>query len=167
MTPCSAPAPDGSIADCTEAIRLKPDFAEAYYLRGIAYVATDDHDKGAADKKRAKELAPSVGKSYIRAAEAQVKAFKTPLQAYRIDIGTYPNSSQGLESLRNPPSDLTSPTKWRGPYLDAPVPADPWSNPYRYEYPGKFQEDWPDIWSCGPDGIDGTDDDIGNWIVAE
>ncbi|MDZ7619759.1 MAG: type II secretion system major pseudopilin GspG [Patescibacteria group bacterium] len=112
-------------------------------------------------------IVPMQRNAYIRAAEAQVKAFKTPLQAYRIDIGTYPNSSQGLEALRNPPSDLTSPTKWRGPYLETPVPADPWSNPYRYEYPGKFQEDWPDIWSYGPDGIDGTDDDIGNWIVAE
>ncbi len=112
-------------------------------------------------------IVPMQRNAYIRAAEAQVKAFKTPLQAYRIDIGTYPNSSQGLEALRNPPSDLASPTKWRGPYLETPVPADPWSNPYRYEYPGKFQEDWPDIWSYGPDGSDGTDDDIGNWIVAE
>ena len=112
-------------------------------------------------------IVPMQRNAYIRAAEAQVKAFKTPLQAYRIDIGTYPNSSQALEALRNPPSDLTSPTKWRGPYLETPVPADPWGNEYRYEYPGKFQEDWPDIWSFGPDGIDGTDDDIGNWIVAE
>ena len=110
---------------------------------------------------------PMQRSAYMRAAETQVKAFKTPLQAYRIDIGTFPDSSQGLEALRNPPSDLAAPNKWRGPYLESPVPLDPWSNPYRYEYPGKYQEDMPDIWSYGPDGMDGTEDDIGNWTVEE
>ncbi len=110
---------------------------------------------------------PMQRSAYMRAAETQIKAFKTPLQAYRIDVGTFPNTSQGLEALRYPPSDLPSPAKWRGPYLESPVPLDPWGNPYRYEYPGRYQEDWPDIWSYGPDGIDGTEDDIGNWHVEE
>ena len=108
---------------------------------------------------------PMQRSAYMRAAETQIKAFKTPLQAYRIDVGTFPNTSQGLEALRNPPSDLASPNKWRGPYLESPVPLDPWGNPYRYEYPGRYEADGPDIWSYGPDGIDGTEDDIGNWTV--
>ncbi len=112
-------------------------------------------------------IGPIQRSAYMRAAETQINAFKTPLQAYRIDIGTYPNTSQGLSALRTPPPDLPSPGKWRGPYLETPVPLDPWDNPYRYEYPGRYQADWPDIWSYGPDGIDGTDDDIGNWSIGE
>ena len=101
--------------------------------------------------------------AFIKAADAQIKAFKTPLQAYRIDQGDFPGTSQGLDALRNQPSDLAVPEKWIGPYLDREVPLDPWGNPYRYENPGKYQTDWPDIWSYGPDGMDGTEDDIGNW----
>lgn len=112
-------------------------------------------------------IGPIQRSAYMNAAKTQLNAFKTPLQAYRIDIGSYPSTSQGLEALRQPPSDLSSPTKWRGPYLETPVPLDPWGNPYRYEYPGRYQADAPDIWSYGPDGIDGTDDDIGNWPVEE
>jgi general secretion pathway protein G len=102
-------------------------------------------------------------RAYMRAAEAQVKAFKTPLLAYRLDIGDFPATSQALQALRSVPSDIASPAQWNGPYLDSEVPLDPWRNPYRYEYPGKRQTDLPDIWSYGPDGIDGTEDDIGNW----
>lgn len=104
--------------------------------------------------------------AYMKAAETQIKAFKTPLQAYRIEIGDFPSTAQGLEALRAPPSNLASPTKWNGPYLDSEVPLDPWGNPYRYEYPGKYQTDWPDVWSYGPDGVDSTDDDIGNWTMV-
>ena len=109
---------------------------------------------------------PMQRSAYMKAAEAQIKAFKTPLQAYRIDLGDFPATSQGLEALRVPPSDLASPTKWNGPYLDSEVPLDPWGNPYRYEHPGKYQTDWPDIWSYGPDGVDSTEDDIGNWTTV-
>jgi len=106
--------------------------------------------------------------AYIKAATTQIKAFKTPLQAYRLDIGDYPSTSQGLEALLAAPSDLPNPDKWFGPYLDSQVvPKDPWDNVYQYEYPSKNQELWPDIWSFGPDGQDGTDDDVGNWMVEE
>ena len=108
---------------------------------------------------------PMQRSAYMKAAETQIKAFKTPLQAYRIDLGHFPTTSQGLGALRTPPSDLASPTKWNGPYLDSEVPLDPWDNPYRYEYPGKYQLNGPDIWSYGPDGMDGTEDDIGNWAA--
>jgi general secretion pathway protein G len=106
-------------------------------------------------------------KAFINAAKTQIKAFKTPLQAYQLDIGDFPSSSQGLDALRHLPSDLPNQDKWFGPYLDSEVPKDPWGNPYSYEHPGKHQEDWPDIWSFGPDGQDGTEDDVGNWMVEE
>lgn len=102
-------------------------------------------------------------KGYTAAAKTQVKAFKGPLQAYRLDLNSYPSSAQGLDALRQAPGDLANSSKWSGPYLDEPVPADPWGNPYRYEYPGRHNADLPDIWSVGKDGVDGTEDDVNNW----
>ncbi|MBN1589788.1 MAG: type II secretion system major pseudopilin GspG [Pirellulales bacterium] len=103
----------------------------------------------------------------IDAARAQVKVFKTPLLNYRMDIGDFPSTSDGLQALRTIPSGLSNPSKWRGPYLDSEVPPDPWGNLYRYEYPGKYQTDLPDIWSVGPDGMDSSEDDIGNWPTVK
>ena len=54
-----------------------------------------------------------------------------------------------------------------GPYLQKAVPKDPWGQPYQYEYPGTHDEQMPDIWSLGPDMMDGTDDDVGNWVAEE
>ena len=56
-----------------------------------------------------------------------------------------------------------NPSKWEGPYLDSDLPLDPWDNPYQYVSPGIHNPDGFDIWSYGPDGINGTEDDIGNW----
>lgn len=112
-------------------------------------------------------IIPMHRKALIKAADVQIKAFETPLQTYCLDLGSFPGTSQGLEALREMPSDLAAPEKWAGPYLSKPVPLDPWQNPYRYENPGKYQTDWPDIWSYGPDGMDGTEDDIGNWATIK
>jgi general secretion pathway protein G len=106
---------------------------------------------------------PIQRRAYINAARSQIKAFKTPLNAYQLDIGDYPSTVQGLQALRYPPPDLPDPSRWNGPYLDSEVPLDPWGNPYQYEYPGRYDPAQPDIWSFGPDGINGTDDDIGSW----
>jgi general secretion pathway protein G len=106
---------------------------------------------------------PIQRKAYSNAAKTQVRALKGPLQAYRLDMNDFPTSAQGLEALRNPPGDLANPGKWSGPYLDSPVPLDPWEQQYQYEYPGRHDADMPDIWSMGPDGADGTPDDVGNW----
>ncbi len=106
---------------------------------------------------------PIQRRAYINAARTQIKAFKGPLQAYHLDINDYPTTAQGLDALREPPPDLPDPTKWQGPYLDSAVPLDPWGRPYQYEYPGKHDPESPDIWSVGPDGVDGTDDDVVSW----
>lgn len=100
-----------------------------------------------------------------KAAESQVGLFKTPLQMYQMAIGSFPTSSQGLKALRSAPSDLPNPAKWDGPYLDKDVPLDPWNRPYQYVSPGTHNPDSYDVWSRGIDGVDGTDDDIGNWSV--
>jgi type II secretion system protein G len=99
----------------------------------------------------------------LEAASGYVGLLKTPLQMYRISIGTYPTTKQGLEALRTAPGDLPKSAKWDGPYLDAPVSLDPWDKPYQYASPGTHNRDGYDVWSCGPDGVSGTQDDIGNW----
>ena len=106
--------------------------------------------------------------AYEDAARTQVHAFEVPLGLYRLHLGTYPQGNEGLNALREAPSDLTNPEKWEGPYLEKNVPLDPWGNEYVYEVPGRYADEGkPDIYSMGPDGMEGTDDDIGNWMIEE
>lgn len=93
----------------------------------------------------------------IKAAQSQIAQFKTPLAIYQMDIGSLPDSDQSLEALRVAPPDLADPSKWQGPYLSRDISLDPWENSYYYEWlaPKKYR-----IYSGGPDGQPGTDDDI-------
>jgi general secretion pathway protein G len=108
-------------------------------------------------------FAPMRRKARIDAAKSQIGLMKTPLQVYEVAIGNLPTTTQGLEALRSAPSDIPNASKWDGPYLDIPVPLDPWGNPYQYACPGTHNPDGYDVWSFGPDGANGTADDIGNW----
>ena len=47
--------------------------------------------------------------------------------------------------------------------MEQDLPPDPWGNPFQYEFPGRRNPDSYDLWSFGPDGVNGTADDIGNW----
>ena len=105
--------------------------------------------------------------AFLNYARVQIAMFDATLQAFQLDIGDYPSTAQGLEALRTPPADLPNPDKWAGPYLAKPVPLDPWDNPYQYQYPGKHDPKKPDIWSFGPDGVDGTEDDVVSWVALE
>ena len=103
---------------------------------------------------------PAQRSALIKAAKTQIGAFKGPLGMYRLDIGYYPPS---LEDLRMRPADADAAQRWSGPYLDRDVPLDPWRRPYRYKYPGQHDPEMPDIWSAGPDGVDGNEDDLTSW----
>ena len=102
-----------------------------------------------------------VGKSEVKVARAQIKALEDALDQYRLDIGRYPSTDQGLQALFAPPAGET---RWQGPYLRKALPPDPWGNPYQYRSPGQFGE--VDLFSLGKDGQPGgTGDaqDITNW----
>jgi general secretion pathway protein G len=94
-------------------------------------------------------------------------SLKAPLTAYKINMGDYPSTADGLQALITPPSAKAD--RWQGPYIDAHdghVPLDPWGEPYLYAYPGTKNKGDFDLWSKGPDHTDGTADDIGNWSTS-
>ncbi|MGB0333802.1 MAG: type II secretion system major pseudopilin GspG [Opitutales bacterium] len=87
---------------------------------------------------------------------------KIGLTPYKLDVGNYPTTEEGLEALVRAPAGKES--RWRGPYLEE-VPLDPWKQAYRYRYPGSKNINGArgyDVWSLGPDGTESADD-IGNW----
>ena len=89
---------------------------------------------------------------------------KTPLERYRMDLGSYPNTAEGLAVLVTAPATTTG--SWHGPYVEIPggkQQLDPWGEPYQYRYPGTHNKTGYDLFTKGPDKTEGTDDDIGNW----
>ncbi len=102
-----------------------------------------------------------IGKSEVKTAKAQIAGFEKALDQYRLDVGSYPTTEQGLASLVARPPNLT---RWDGPYLNKGVPSDPWGRAYAYKMPGEHGDF--DISSAGRDGRpggDGVDADINNW----
>ncbi len=102
-----------------------------------------------------------VGKSEVKAARAQIRALEDSLDQYRLDVGHYPSTEQGLAALNVAPAGET---RWQGPYLKKAVPKDPWGNSYQYRYPGEHGE--VDIFSFGKDGQPGGASeaaDVANW----
>jgi len=101
--------------------------------------------------------------------EAITKVFvrdslKTSLVRYRIEMGDYPSTAEGMAALLAAPANKAD--RWRGPYIESPgnkPPLDPWGEPYQYRYPGTRNKGSYDLYSKGPDKADGTEDDIGNW----
>lgn len=91
-------------------------------------------------------------------------SLKTALERYRMDLGSYPSTAEGLSVLMAAPANAAG--NWRGPYADTPggkVPLDPWGEPYQYRNPGTHNKASYDLFSKGPDKAEGTEDDIGNW----
>jgi general secretion pathway protein G len=98
----------------------------------------------------------------IDQAKTQIGLFKTGLELYELKFGDFPATNEGLEALRTGPANSADTSNWK-PLLDTQVPLDPWGNPYQYSFPGTHNPNKYDLWSMGPDGQEGTSDDIGNW----
>ena len=88
------------------------------------------------------------------------ESIKLPLTSYRQP--RWLDSRKVLQALITAPTNR--PDQWRGPYLaDGRLPLDPWKEQYVYRYPGTKNKGGYDILSKGPDKVEGTADDIGNW----
>ena len=102
-----------------------------------------------------------VGKSNVNIARAQIDSLGKALDAYRLDVGNYPTTEQGLAALITKPDGVD---RWQGPYLQKQVPMDPWSRPYRYKSPGDHGD--YDLSSYGADGQPGgtgENVDVNSW----
>jgi general secretion pathway protein G len=107
-------------------------------------------------------LFKNVGKGRITAAKSQIENFMTALGTYKLDVGSFPTTEQGLQSLRVKPGDANN---WNGPYMPKDVPLDPWGHPYVYKYPGEHGDE-PDVICYGGDGQpggEGENADIVSW----
>jgi general secretion pathway protein G len=106
-----------------------------------------------------------VGTAKAATAKSQIEMLTTTLDAYRLSIGTYPSTEQGLQALWERPS-IDPPINWAGPYLRKQVPLDPWGNPYIYIYPGQQNPMGFDLYSLGADGLpggEGENADVVSW----
>ena len=96
------------------------------------------------------------------AARAQISSYVTALSTYKLDVGTFPTTEQGLQALRTAPEGVAN---WQGPYVQQDITPDPWGHPYIYKYPGEHGDE-PDLISYGADGQpggDGINADIVSW----
>jgi general secretion pathway protein G len=100
------------------------------------------------------KLFGQIGKSETKAAKAQLDALQKALDQYRIDVGHYPSSEQGLAALLAKPADEP---KWSGPYMAKAIPPDPWGRGYLYTAPGQHGDF--DLLSYGRDGQPGGEGD--------
>ena len=104
----------------------------------------------------------NVGKSKVTAAKAQISMLMASLGQYKLEVGTFPTTEEGLLALRVKP---VSAARWDGPYIQKEIPMDPWGNPYVYKHPGEHGDE-PDIISYGGDGREGGEgenEDIVSW----
>lgn len=90
----------------------------------------------------------------ITTARTQAYEIAKALDLYKLQTGSYPSASEGLEVLAKPA---------RGEPLMEKVPNDPWGRPYNYAIPGTHNPKSFDVWSDGPEGAEAGESDIGNW----
>ncbi|TVK97426.1 type II secretion system protein GspG [Shewanella algae] len=98
-------------------------------------------------------------------AVSDIVALENQLDMYKLDNSVYPTTEQGLEALVEKPDISPEPRNYRdGGYVKR-LPMDPWGNPYLLMSPGEHGK--IDVFSSGPDGQPGTEDDIGNWNLQD
>jgi len=106
-----------------------------------------------------------LGKAKTDIARSQISLLETALDQFRLDVGRYPTTEEGLRALIEPPQDEEVRERWQGPYLKKKkIPKDPWGRPYHYRSPGEHGE--YDLWSYGADGEPGgtgENADITSW----
>ena len=102
-----------------------------------------------------------LGGAKTKTAAIQIKDLEQSLEMYKLDVGRFPSTGEGLAALVAKPAGSVG---WNGPYLKSDVPLDPWKREYLYKYPGEHAE--IDIFSYGQNGTpggEGEDADVGNW----
>lgn len=97
-------------------------------------------------------------------AVSDIVALESALDMYRLDNQRYPSTEQGLSALIKKPVIQPEPKNYQPDGYIRRLPQDPWGADYQLQNPGKHGK--LDIFSLGPDGMSGTEDDIGNWNIV-
>ena len=100
-----------------------------------------------------------VDEAKVEATKVQLKAIRDALEQYKLDNGFYPTTEQGLRALVEKPTTPPVPQRWRQ-YMDK-IPKDAWDREFLYMSPGINRPF--ELRSVGPDGREGTEDDIDVW----
>lgn len=95
---------------------------------------------------------------------ADIVALENALAQYHLDNGMFPTTEQGLEALVNEPNLDPQPRSYRNGGYIRRLPQDPYGNDYLLLNPGQYDD--VDLFSPGPDGQPGTDDDFGSWMIG-
>ena len=104
-----------------------------------------------------------IDKARMNNAKAQISRIDQALQFYKLDNKRFPNGDQGLDALVNKPTAAPVPRDYNpAGYIKPDVLMDPWDTPIQYRIPGEHNPYTFDLWSLGPDGVEGNDD-IQNW----
>jgi general secretion pathway protein G len=103
-----------------------------------------------------------MAESKVKAAKVQLEDLAQTLDMYKLDVGSYPTSDQGLDALIASPEGAQ---RWNGPYLRKnKVPLDPWNNEYIYASPGEHGKfDLSSLGADGKEGGEGEDKDLTSW----
>ncbi|MDY6863728.1 MAG: type II secretion system major pseudopilin GspG [Thermodesulfobacteriota bacterium] len=103
-----------------------------------------------------------LGKAEHQSAKTQIESLGTALDVFRLDMGRYPTTSEGLNALRQ---RVGSGERWRGPYLKKSIPKDPWGEDYIYRCPGQHGD--YDLFSYGADRVQGGEGDNADVVSWE
>jgi general secretion pathway protein G len=91
-----------------------------------------------------------LGGAKAKTAAVQISEIEKALEVYKLDVGRFPTSEEGLEALVNRPGSAAN---WTGPYIKGGIPMDPWGKPYKYSASGGSNA--IEIMSFGGDGAAG------------
>lgn len=103
-----------------------------------------------------------MGESKVKAAKVQIEDLAQTLDMYKLDVGSYPTTEQGLKALIESPDGAQ---RWNGPYLrKSKIPLDPWNQEYKYNSPGEHGKfDLSSLGADGKEGGEGEDQDLNSW----
>ena len=110
-------------------------------------------------------LMGSQERANVQKAVSDITALETSLSMYKMDNYNYPTTEQGLEALVTETDVEPLPRRFPEEGYVKRLPNDPWGNEYQLLNPGENGK--IDIFTMGPDGEAGTDDDIGNWNLTD
>jgi general secretion pathway protein G len=107
-------------------------------------------------------LIPQAERAKVKIAQAEIDAnLPAALDLFMLDVGRYPTTEEGLAALWSPPAGVAA-GRWHGPYVKKQDALDPWGRSFLYFCPPTRGGLDFDLLSLGPDGLEGTEDDLAN-----